>query len=109
MTLNRPIRVGSRGSPLALIQDDEAIAQLKAHHPGLEFEVVVVRTSGDANQTSPLAGMGLGVFVGELEQRLLSGDLDMAVHSLKDLPTKLPDGLTIGSDSWSAKTLGTRW
>ena len=97
MTLDHPIRVGSRGSPLELIQDDEAIAQLKAHHPGLEFEVVVVRTSGDANQTDPLAGMGLGVFVGELEQRLLSGDLDMAVHSLKDLPTRLPDGLTLGA------------
>ena len=97
MTAGRPIRVGSRGSPLALIQDDEAIAQLKVHHPELEFEVVVVRTSGDANQTSPLAGMGLGVFVSELEERLLSGDLDMAVHSLKDMPTKLPDGLTLGA------------
>ena len=63
MTSNRAIRVGSRGSPLALIQDDEAISQLKAYHPDLEFEVVVVRTSGDANQTAPLAGMGLGVFV----------------------------------------------
>ena len=97
MTYTRPIRVGSRGSPLALIQDDEAIAQLKSHHPELEFEVVVVRTGGDANQTSPLAGMGLGIFVSELEERLLSGDLDMAVHSLKDMPTKLPDGLTIGA------------
>ena len=97
MTSTRPIRVGSRGSPLALIQDDEAIAQLKTHHPELEFEVVVVRTGGDANQTLPLAGMGLGIFVSELEERLLSGDLDMAVHSLKDMPTKLPDGLTIGA------------
>lgn len=97
MTTNRPIRVGSRGSPLALIQDDEAIAQLKVHHPELEFEVVVVRTSGDANQTAPLAGMGLGVFVSELEERLLHGDLDMAVHSLKDMPTKLPIGLTLGA------------
>ena len=97
MTTNHPIRVGSRGSPLALIQDEEAIAQLKAHHPGLEFEVIVVRTSGDANQTAPLAGMGLGVFVNQLEDRLLSGDLDMAVHSLKDLPTRLPDGLTLGA------------
>ncbi len=97
MTANRPIRVGSRGSPLALIQDDEAIALLKAHHRGLEFEVVVVRTSGDANQTAPLAGMGLGIFVSELEERLLSGELDLAVHSLKDMPTKLPDGLTLGA------------
>ena len=97
MTVDHPIRVGSRGSPLALIQDDEALSQIKAHHPDLEFEVVVVRTSGDANQTSPLAGMGLGVFVSQIEERLLSGDLDMAIHSLKDLPTKLPDGLTLGA------------
>ena len=97
MTLNRPLRVGSRGSPLALIQDDEAISQLKTRHRGLEFEVVVVRTSGDTNQTSPLAGMGLGVFVSEIEERLLSGELDMAIHSLKDLPTRLPEGLTLGA------------
>ena len=97
MTLDRPIRVGSRGSPLALIQDEEALSQLRSHHQGLEFEVVVVRTSGDANQTAPLAGMGLGVFVSQIEERLLSGDLDMAIHSLKDLPTRLPDGLTLGA------------
>ena len=97
MIHHRPLRVGSRGSPLALIQDEEALSQLRAHHPGLDFEIVVVRTSGDANQTAPLAGMGLGVFVSEIEARLLSGDLDMAVHSLKDLPTRLPDGLTLGA------------
>ena len=97
MTPNRPIRVGSRGSPLALIQDEEALSQLRSHHPGLELEVVVVRTSGDANQTAPLAGMGLGVFVSQIEERLLSGDLDMAIHSLKDLPTRLPDGLALGA------------
>ncbi len=97
MTLNRPIRVGSRGSPLALIQDEEALSQLRVRHPDLEFEVVVVRTSGDANQTASLAGMGLGVFVSQIEERLLSGDLDMAIHSLKDLPTILPDGLALGA------------
>ena len=97
MSSDRTIRVGSRGSPLALIQDEEALSRLRAHRPDLEFEVVVVRTSGDADQTSPLAGMGLGVFVSEIEARLLSGDLDMAIHSLKDLPTKLPEGLTLGA------------
>ena len=97
MTPNRPIRVGSRGSPLALVQDEEALSQLRSHHPDLELEVVVVRTSGDANQTAPLAGMGLGVFVSQIEERLLSGDLDMAIHSLKDLPTRLPDGLALGA------------
>ncbi len=97
MSASRPVRVGSRGSPLALIQDDEAISRLKTHHPELEFEVVAVRTSGDANQIAPLVGLGMGVFVGELEERLLSGDLDMAVHSLKDMPTRLPDGLALGA------------
>ena len=97
MAFDRPIRVGSRGSPLALVQDEEALLPLRARHPGLEFEVVVVRTSGDANQTAPLAGMGLGVFVSQIEERLLSGDLDMAIHSLKDLPTRLPEGLTLGA------------
>ena len=97
MTLNRPIRVGSRGSPLALIQDEEVISRIRARHPGLEFEVVPVRTSGDADQVAPLTGMGLGVFVSAIEEQLLSGDLDMAVHSLKDVPTMLPDGLTLGA------------
>ncbi len=97
MTLDRPIRVGSRGSPLALIQDNEVISRFKARHPGLEFEVVTVRTGGDADQTAALAGMGLGVFVSAIEERLLSGELDMAVHSLKDVPTRLPDGLTLGA------------
>ena len=97
VTFNRPIRVGSQGSPLALIQDEEALAQLRARHPDLEFEVVIVRTGGDANQTAQLAGMGLGVFVSQIEERLLSGDLDMAIHSLSDLPASLPDGLTLGA------------
>lgn len=97
MSGSTKLRVGSRGSPLALIQDEEALSQLRGAHPDLDFEIVQVRTSGDANQSSPLAGMGLGVFVSEIEQRLLSGDLDMAVHSLKDLPTILPDGLTLGA------------
>ncbi len=96
-TSENKIRVGSRGSALALAQDEEVIAPLRRSHPGLEFEVVTVRTSGDADQKTPLAGMGLGVFVKELEQELLTGDLDMAVHSLKDMPTKLPEGLLLGA------------
>ena len=97
MTLNRPIRVGSRGSPLALIQDEEALAPLRARHPDLEFEVVAVRSSGEASQTAALAGMGPGVFASRIEERLLSGDLDMAIHSLEYLPARLPDGLTLGA------------
>ena len=91
------IKVGSRGSTLALAQDEEVIAALREAYPDIDFEVVTVRTKGDADQKTPLAGMGLGIFVQELEQELLNGDLDMAVHSLKDMPTKLPEGLILGA------------
>lgn len=94
----RPVvRVGTRGSRLALIQTDLTLAALREAHPDLEFEVVIVTTQGDANQTAALAGMGLGVFVKEIELRLDIGDIDMAVHSLKDMPTVLPDGMAIGA------------
>ncbi len=94
----RPVvRVGTRGSRLALIQTDLTLAALREAHPGLQFEIVTVTTQGDANQAAPLAGMGLGVFVKEIERRLEIGDIDMAVHSLKDMPTVLPDGMTIGA------------
>lgn len=94
----RPVvRVGTRGSRLALIQTELTLAALSEAHPGLEFEVVTVTTQGDANQASPLAGMGLGVFVKEIERRLETGDIDMAVHSLKDMPTVLPENMTIGA------------
>ena len=93
----RVVRVGTRGSRLALIQTDLTLAALREAHPGLQFEVVTVTTQGDANRTAPLAGMGLGVFVKEIERRLEIGDIDMAVHSLKDMPTALPDGMTIGA------------
>ena len=93
----KPLRLGSRGSRLALLQDDEVIAALQARPPGLAIQVESVRTRGDANQTAPLAGMGLGIFVRELEEMLLQGRLDLAVHSLKDMPTQLADGLALGA------------
>ncbi|NQW23216.1 MAG: hydroxymethylbilane synthase [SAR202 cluster bacterium] len=94
---SRTIKVGSRGSALALIQDEVVIGRLKANSPDLEFQIDTVRTRGDADQTSRLAGMGLGIFVKELEQELLDGKLDIAVHSLKDMPTQLADGLVLGA------------
>ncbi len=93
----RTIKVGSRGSALALIQDDAVIGRLKANNPDLEFQIDTVHTRGDADRTSPLAGMGLGIFVKELEQELVDGKLDIAVHSLKDMPTQLADGLVLGA------------
>ena len=91
------IRVGTRGSRLALIQTELTLAVLREAHPDVRFEVVTVTTQGDANQTAPLAGMGLGVFVKEIERRLETGEIDMAVHSLKDMPTVLPDGMALGA------------
>ncbi len=91
------VRVGTRGSRLALIQTELTLAALRPVHPDVAFEVVTVTTQGDANQTAPLAGMGLGVFVKEIERRLETGEIDMAVHSLKDMPTVLPEGMAIGA------------
>ena len=97
MASTNVVRVGTRGSALALRQTEQVIDLLRSEFPRLEFATTVVRTHGDANANAPLAGMGLGVFVKEIEQLLLSGDIDLAVHSLKDMPTLLPPGLTIGA------------
>ena len=90
-------KVGTRGSGLALRQTEEVLEVLRGMYPDLEFQVEIVRTHGDANPSAPLAGMGLGIFVKEIERQLLDGTLDMAVHSLKDMPTELPEGLAIGA------------
>ena len=97
MAESNVVRVGTRGSSLARRQTDQVMELLRASHPELEFEVNIIRTHGDANANAPLSGMGLGVFVKEIEQQLLSGQLDLAVHSLKDMPTQLPSGLSIGA------------
>ena len=91
------VRVGTRSSALARLQTDLVLARLRPLYPDLEFQVVTVTTHGDANVAAPLAGMGLGVFVKEIEQQLLTGQLDMAVHSLKDMPTLLPEGLALSA------------
>ena len=91
------VRVGTRSSALARLQTNLVLERLRPLYPNLEFQIVTVTTQGDANQAAPLAGMGLGVFVKEIEQQLLDGRLDMAVHSLKDMPTILPDGLALSA------------
>ena len=96
-TGSRVLRVGTRGSALALRQTEETLARLRRFHPEVKVEVVTVRTQGDADQSAPLAGMGRGIFVKEIEAELLAGRLDLAVHSLKDMPTQLPQGLTLGA------------
>ena len=110
--MRKTFKVGTRGSGLALRQTEEVLTTLRGLYPDLDFQVEVVRTQGDANPTAPLAGMGLGIFVKEIERQLLDGTLDMAVHSLKDMPTELPDGLAIGATPTRADprdVLVNRW
>jgi hydroxymethylbilane synthase len=97
MAPSKTIKVGSRGSALALRQDEEVLSLLRPMRPDLDFEVVSVSTQGDANPNASLTGLGLGVFVTEIERQLQEGLLDMAIHSLKDLPTQIPQDLALGA------------
>jgi hydroxymethylbilane synthase len=93
-------RIGSRGSPLALVQANEVRARLiEARWYGEEaIEIQVIRTTGDAIQDRPLAALGgKGLFTKEIEQALLEQRIDIAVHSTKDMPTVLPVGLTLAA------------
>ncbi|HYN87639.1 MAG TPA: hydroxymethylbilane synthase [Ardenticatenaceae bacterium] len=90
--------IGTRGSPLALAQTELVIAALCALHPGATFETRRITTRGDQIQDRPLSQVGgKGLFVKEIEEALLSGAIDMAVHSLKDLPAEQPAGLVIAA------------
>lgn len=91
------IKIGTRKSPLALAQAEEVSLRLKQEWPELETELVKITTSGDRFQDRPLADIGgKGLFTKEIEEALLDGSIDIAVHSMKDMPTALPDRLTIG-------------
>jgi hydroxymethylbilane synthase len=92
--MSQPLRIATRKSPLALWQAEHVTAQLKAAHPGLEIELLGMSTQGDKILDTPLAKIGgKGLFVKELEQGMLDGQADIAVHSMKDVPVHLPDGL----------------
>lgn len=92
------LRIASRGSELALWQARAVADALAAAAPGLEVEIRIVRTTGDRILDVPLAGIGdRGLFTKEIDAALLDGEADLAVHSLKDVPTRLPDGLRIGA------------
>jgi len=88
------IRIATRKSPLAVWQAEHVATQLKHHHPGIKIELVKLVTQGDRVLDSPLAKIGgKGLFVKELEQGMLAGEADIAVHSMKDVPMELPAGL----------------
>ncbi len=98
---NRPILIATRGSALALAQANAVLAQCRAAFPKLAFELKIIKTTGDKLQTASMAkpneSLPKGLFTKELEVALLKGRADLAVHSLKDLPTELPTGLKLGA------------
>ena len=93
----RPIRIATRASPLALWQADHVAGLLRFVAPGMPVEIVHVMTAGDRDQTGRLSSFGgLGVFTREVQKAVLDGTADIAVHSLKDLPTESAAGLLLG-------------
>lgn len=95
--MTQTITIGTRGSQLALWQAEYVKKCLHSHFPHLEILLQIIKTTGDRIQDRSLIGLGKGVFTREIELALLDGTIDLAVHSMKDLPTKLPDGLSIGA------------
>ncbi len=96
----RLVRIGTRGSALALAQAHEVRARLMAAHglPETAFEIVIIKTTGDMILDRPLSEVGgKGLFTKEIEDALFEKRIDLAVHSMKDMQTALPDGLTIGA------------
>lgn len=92
------IRIGTRGSALALAQADWVKHRLEAKYAGVRTEIVVIKTSGDRFLDTPIKAIGgKGIFVKEIEDALLRNEIDLAVHSMKDLPTEIPLGLTVAA------------
>jgi len=93
-----PIRIASRGSALARWQAEHVATRLRAAHPGRQVEIVLVRTTGDRVRDVPLSRIGdRGLFTREVDDQVLADGADAAVHSLKDLPTRLTDGIALGA------------
>ncbi len=91
------IRIATRGSKLALWQAHHISGLLRAQYPGLTVELNIIKTKGDKILDVPLAKIGgKGLFVKEIEEALLAGEADIAVHSMKDVPAELPEGLKLG-------------
>ena len=91
-----PLRIGARGSALSVTQTTWVADQIRAR--GIDVEIKIIKTTGDKILDVPLAKIGgKGLFVKEIEEALLNGEIDLAVHSMKDMPTKIPEGLHIGA------------
>ena len=112
MTTLKQIKVGTRASPLSLRQTEEMLGVLRRLGGDVDFAVTTIRTRGDRNKEAPLASLGLGIFASEIEEALLQGEIDLAVHSLKDLPSELLEGLTlaaVGERADPRDVLADRW
>jgi hydroxymethylbilane synthase len=101
MASEKTIYIATRGSALALAQSNAVAAECRAKFPHLQFELKIIKTTGDKMQTASMAridaSLPRGLFTKELEVAMLNGEADFAVHSLKDLPTELPQGLKLGA------------
>lgn len=98
MNVRSTIVIGTRGSELALWQSHWVEQELTSLHPSVQIEIKVIKTKGDKILDSPLSKIGdKGLFTKELEKSLLDRSIDLAVHSFKDIPTQIPDGLTIAA------------
>lgn len=95
--MRQTITIGTRGSQLALWQAEYVKKQLNRQFPDIGVTLQIIQTTGDKIRESSLAGLGKGVFTKEIEIALLDGGIDLAVHSMKDLPTELPGGLCIAA------------
>ena len=94
MTDNR-LRIGSRTSPLALAQTEEVIVELRSRIPNWDFEVIPFVTDGDSRNSTPISNLGRGAFTTDIQNAVANGEIDLAIHSAKDLPNTLPEGLSI--------------
>tara|TARA_Y100000590_G_scaffold196702_1_gene223330 strand:- start:5976 stop:6884 length:909 start_codon:yes stop_codon:yes gene_type:complete len=94
VTDNR-LRIGSRTSPLALAQTEEVIVELRSRIPNWDFEVIPFVTDGDSRNSTPISNLGRGAFTTDIQNALVNGEIDLAIHSAKDLPNTLPEGLSI--------------
>ena len=97
LIMNRSLKIGTRGSKLALWQANWVRSAIRKQHPDISVDLVTIKTKGDKILDVPLAGVGgKGLFVKEIEEALLEQRVDLAVHSMKDMPADLPEGLCIG-------------
>lgn len=96
--MEQTYRVGTRKSPLALKQVEEVISALNIFYPTMRYEIIGIDTYGDKDKTTPISEIeGTDFFTWEIEEALLRGDIEFAVHSAKDLPDEIPEGLVVAT------------